>query len=299
MQGATYRGLYQNQTSWAPSFNCPSDCKWPGNYTVLGFAGSCEDVAVPTLATKNCDHTNVGVSYLTNCNMTTPRGISIDTVTSANEYRTVSILNSTSQPFLTVSAFRYGPQISTYAFYNTRANQGPGVTNYTYKETVWECSLNLTAYMYLQVTSTNNDFRIGNIERIPLETGHQVGEGDDIMFNQSGMPELSIAGRDLEALRGFFLSSLFTGISLQGVYAPDAQLGCNSAFARNSASDVTTRLAKSMTDALQGNSASQQYTGSYAQAVTFIRVRWVWLILLGVLEVAGIVLLVGKIVRAR
>lgn len=119
------------------------------------------------------------------------------------------------------------------------------------------------------------------------------------MFNQSGIPNLTISGTDQGALRGFFLSKLFTGLSLQGDWTPDSQLGCNSAFASNDAQAVTASLAKSMTDALQKNPASQRYTGSYAQAVTFVRVRWVWLILLGALEAAGVVLLVGTIIRAQ
>jgi hypothetical protein len=297
MQGAIYRGLYQNQSQWTPSFNCPSDCKWPDTYTVLGFAGTCENVTVATLATKHCALPDPDRS-LQNCRMTTPRGVNIDTVFIPTVYETVSALNATifegpSQNQRTDIVVE--PEIATYAFYKNRVD---GMMATPEKEAVWECSLNLTAYKYSNVTSTSNAFEIGHTERIPLESGFGNRNTGFLTFNQSGIPELSVIARDLGALKGFFQSTLFTGKSIQGESRPAPQLGCNPAFMTNNASDITTKLAKSMTDALQRSRGSQEFTGSYKQAVTYVRVRWVYLILLGVLEAAGTLLLIGTIIRA-
>jgi hypothetical protein len=119
-----------------------------------------------------------------------------------------------------------------------------------------------------------------------------------LTFNQSGITELSVIARDLGALKGFFQSTLFTGKSIQGESRPAPQLGCNPAFMTNNASDITAKLAKSMKDALQRSRGSQEFAVSYKQAVTYVRVRWVWLILLGALEAAGTVLLISTIVTA-
>jgi hypothetical protein len=148
------------------------------------------------------------------------------------------------------------------------------------------------------VTSISNGFEIGQEDRIPLEAGYADMYEGSLIFNQSDIPELSISSRDLGALKGFFQSTLFTGRSIQGESRPAPQLGCNPAFMTNNASDITTKLAKSMTDALQRSRGSQEFTGSYKQAVTYVRMRWVWLILLGVLEAVGTLLLIGTIVRA-
>jgi hypothetical protein len=297
MQGAIYRGLYQNQSQWTPSFNCPSDCKWPDTYTILGFAGICENVTVATLATKHCVIPDPDRS-LQNCKMETPRGVNIDTVYIPTVYETVSALNATifaGPPQTQRMDMIVEPEIATYAFYKNRVD---GMMSTPEQESVWECSLNLTAYKYSNVASTSNAFEIGHAERIPLEPGFGDNISGLLTFNQSGIPELSVIARDLGALKGFFQSTLFTGRSIQGESRPAPQLGCNPAFMANNASDVTAKLAKSMTDALQRSRGSQEFAGSYKQAVTYVRVRWVWLILLGVLEAAGTVLLICTIVRA-
>jgi hypothetical protein len=300
MQGAIYRGLYQKQSSWTPSFSCPSDCKWSDAQIVLGFAGTCDNVTVATLATKKCVNPNPK-SFLQHCRMTTPRGINIDTAYFDTVYQTFSVLNATMVKWPTTLTEQFSkPEVATYAFYQIQVQEGTaGVMKPIVGESVWQCSLNFTAYKYSRVSSTSNAFSIGEVERIPLERGTYDFRDEVLKFNQSGIPELSVSAVDVGGLQGFFRSTLFTGTSFLGESQPASQPGCSSAFMNSDAADITARLAKSMTDALQQNPASQQHTGSYTQAVTFVRVRWVWLILLGTLEAAGIILLVGTIIRAR
>jgi hypothetical protein len=299
MQGAIYRGLYQNQTSWTPSFSCPSNCTWADSQTILGFAGSCNNVTISTLATKNCSLSEKN-SDMKSCRITTPGGVGIDIVDFNTVYATVSAvsaLNATSYKPLGVSPDPVsGPEIATYAIYENRIDE---LMYNTTQEAVWECSLNFTAYVYSEVSSVSNGFEIGDIKQIQLEPGYADQTAGVLTFNQSGIPNLSVSARDLGALKGFFQSALFTGTRVQGESRPTPQLGCNPAFISNNASEITARLAKSMTDALQTNRASQRFTGSYDRAVTFVRVSWVWLILLGVLEAAGTVLLIGTIIKAR
>jgi hypothetical protein len=295
MQGAIYRGLYQDISSWTPSFSCPSNCTWTDSQTILGFAGTCENVTVSTLATKDCVVSEENTD-MRNCRMTTPGGVYIDTVVFNTVYETISALNATiTKPGGLATQPVPGPEIATYAIYD---NGMGGLGRTTLQESAWECSLSLTAYKYSEVSSASNKFDIGATERIPLEPGYADQERRAMIFNQSGIPELSISSRDLGALKGFFQSALFTGARLKGESKPAPQLGCNPAFMGNNASEITTKLAKSMTDALQRNNGSQQYAGSYAHTVTYVRVSWVWLILLGTLEAAGAVLLVGTIIRA-
>jgi hypothetical protein len=295
MQGAIYRGLYQNMDSWTPSFSCPSNCTWADPQTILGFAGTCENVTISTLATKDCVVSEDN-SAMRDCRMTTPSGVDIDTVVFDTVYETVSALNATiTRPGEAATEPVTGPEIATYAIYDSGKD---GLTHNNIQEAVWECSLALTAYKYSGVSSASNEFEIGAAERIPLQPGYADPERRAMIFNQSGIPELSVASRDLGALKGFFQSALFTGTRIQGESRPAPQLGCNPAFMSNNASEITAKLAKSMTDALQRNNGSQQYAGSYAQTVTYVRVSWVWLILLGALEAAGTVLLVGTIIRA-
>jgi hypothetical protein len=295
MQGAIYRGLYQDINSWTPTFSCASNCTWADSQTILGFAGACKNVTVSTLATKDCVVSEEN-SDMQNCRMTTPGGVHIDTVVFNTVYETISALNATiTTPGGKATQPAPGPEIATYAIYD---NGMGGLGRTTLEESAWECSLTLTAYKYSEVSSVSNKFEIGATEQIPLQPGHADYAREVLIFNQSGIPELSVSSRDLGALKGFFQSALFTGTRLQGESKPAPQLGCNPAFMGNNASEITVKLAKSMTDALQRNNGSQQYAGSYAQTVTYVRVSWVWLILLGTLELAGTVLLVATIIRA-
>jgi hypothetical protein len=167
IQGVIYRGVYQNQSQWTPSFNCPSDCKWPDTYAVLGFAGVCENVTVATLATKRCALPDPDRS-LQNCRMTTPRRVNIDTVFIPTVYETVSALNTTifegpSQNQRTDIIVE--PEIATYAFYKNRVD---GIMTAPEQEAVWECSLNLTAYKSSNVTSTSTPSRSDIRKGYPL-----------------------------------------------------------------------------------------------------------------------------------
>jgi hypothetical protein len=105
--------------------------------------------------------------------------------------------------------------------------------------------------------------------------------------------------RDWGAIKGFFLSTLFTGSSVQGESQPTKELGCNQAFQQQSALGVTQKLAKSMTDMLQSNPAHQSSRGVYHPPITNVQVRWMWLIFLAGLQAAGSLLLIGTIIRAR
>lgn len=296
MQGAIFRGLYQNPSQWTPSYKCPTDCEWPGAYTVLGFAGACENVTVSTLETKQC--VGNGSVELQNCTMTTPHGIGLSTTYFATVYETLSILNATAskQTKNILDPQVNEPEIAKYAFYSAEIYDYPNT-----QEAVWECSLNFTAWKYSEITSDSiaNALKIGNIERIPLEPGYIDKNRTNMIFNQSGLPEFSVYSQDLGALRAFLESTLFTGSILSGESRPKPQTGSNLAFLHKNVSEVTIRLARSMTDALQQGNTSRKHEGSYHQAVTFVRVRWVWLLLLVGLEAAASILLIATMIRAR
>lgn len=301
MQAAIYRGLYQDRVSWTPDFDCHSNCTWPGVYTVLGVKGTCENVTVATLATKRCFESTQGPQH---CNMITPSGVKLNTTFFATVYGTAAALNANTTDMYTDRG--WSPTIAKYAFYD-RQIDSVGYPKESDPEAVWDCSLSLVANRYSQVRSEFLVLNIGKTEQIALEEG-QLGLHDDpdegpsayhMTFNQIGIPELTLSARDLGALKGFFLSNLFTGTTLRGESQPAPQLGCSQAFANNGAREATARLAKSMTDALQQNPASGRNFGSYSLAVTNILVKWEWLALLVALEAAGSVLLIGTIMRAR
>lgn len=312
IQAAIYGGLYQDRSSWPGQFTCRSNCTWRDTYPVLGFAGSCENVTEATLATRTCDTSeeNIGSQI---CSMTTPAGVQINTLLFRSVHQTVSVLNTsslyrTSYKILELTA----PTIAKYAIYNQKVDLGAGFTGTTpigiMPESVSECSLSLSAYRHSNVSSDANMFTIGTTEYIQLEPGYSKFDGplgDDNMnlylnFNASGwVPELTVSARDLGALRGFSSSTLFTGATFRGESRPPQQLGCIQAFADKSAQEITDRLARSMTDALQQNPASQSNFGYHKLAVTYVRVDWRWLALLAGLEALGTALLIATILRAR
>lgn len=247
--------------------------------------------------------------------MTTPAGVTIDTVFLNTDYATFSALNATATDQLDATGQENlvpGPTIATYAYYNrqtTKFNESMESD----PESVWDCSLSFTAFEYSQVNFTLNALTIGRTRQIPLGPGYiqwSTDTSDDysaynrsyLSFNQSDIPEkaeLSINVRDWGAIKGFFLSTLFTGSSVQGESQPTKQLGCNQAFQQKSALEVTQKLAKSMTDMLQSNPAHQLWGGKYHPPITNVQVRWMWLIFLAGLEASGSILLIGTIIRAR
>ena len=155
MIGFIFRGLYQDRSQWTPSFQCPTNCTWPDAYTILGFAGTCSNVTALTLATKNCTEETISPQ---NCTMSTPRGIMILTLSVPTVDYTAVVLNSnTSSSHIqrdnsdVVGQTPHSAEFAKFAIWSLcppdSSREDPDCRA-SRSETVWECSLNFTAWKY-------------------------------------------------------------------------------------------------------------------------------------------------------
>lgn len=292
MQGAIYKALFDVQTQ--PVFNCTSNCVWRDVYTSLGFGTNCTDVTTATQATIESKDTSTGTWY----NMTTPSNISLQAGWSNTVWLTLAQVAAVDY----LEKYRLGTPTRSIsissefarfailtAAYDQDGNTGLPDDTYPGAWSIYECSINLMAYNYTNITASGNDFNIGSTVSIPLTSGELLSTM--LTFSQPNLPNMTVQGIDLEALGQFFTSSRFSGTTYSGDEPPNSTTGVGGVLRKGDVPTLFQSMAESMTDQLRSGYNSTA-SGLSVKSVTYVQVRWQWLSLPIFIQVAAVLLLV-------
>ncbi|KAL7817923.1 hypothetical protein V8C44DRAFT_368059 [Trichoderma aethiopicum] len=316
---AVIRGL--RPSSWESAFNCTSNCTWDQPYITLGFTSTCTNVLEETLATLKCDCCTDASGtegfydgFGDVCNMTTPRGVQLNFV--PKQYA-IKILNSSSLNY--GEGFLNGSDLFNAAFFHwePRNNAYNRVTDdkirfetLVRKSAIVECALGISLYNYYSISSTGKNFTIGVTDEIHLgnysgiEQGHinqYSGREDKAWWNGTGkgLPDVYLDMMDLKYLVNFFHSAAFCGTTNGNADFENFAPGATAAFVNGSLEEVSSifgSVALSLTDMVREGKQMQLARGKTSQAVLYIRVRWMWLILPLVVQFLGGMALLGAVI---
>ncbi|KAL2839639.1 hypothetical protein BJY01DRAFT_237013 [Aspergillus pseudoustus] len=274
MQGAIYNGVFGSPSPRA--FTCPtSHCKWPDNssYILLGVTGGCENVT--DSAVNTCDYP-FG-SYSADCNITTPGGYNL---TSKRRHQSATFqytsLNTTAGPA------QADPDLINFAVWRLT---GLNLSQFD----VHECSLSLTAYLYRNVSVSQNTLKIADEVPVPLES---VGGPTALMntFKPSGgdFPPgvmFGINGADLTKVSRL-LNEIFIDDAQAMVPWSEPASPTTDVLIAGNLSSIVENVAWGMTERIRTGRNSTVAEGVAYQAETYIHVNWAW-ITLPVLVVLG------------
>ncbi|ETS78079.1 hypothetical protein PFICI_10141 [Pestalotiopsis fici W106-1] len=296
MQGAIYKALYNVSTQ--PVFNCPSQCVWPDSYISLGFAADCADVTAETQATRVEIDENGPIWY----NMTTPGNISIHVGYSQTSFLTLAqvealdLLKAVEKGMPYTEPTSISSEFVRVALVNATIDNVNSADVGIYPDgwNVYECSIRVAAYNYSDISTSGNDF-IGVPIAIPLTSGTILGT--ELTFNKSGLPSLTVQGRDLKAINNLFTSDRFSGTTYSGESYPDDDTGMSAVLRKADLSKLFDGLATSMTDQLRSG-FNLTAEGLTVQTETYVRINWQWMSLPFVVLAAALVLLLSTIVRS-
>lgn len=186
--------------------------------------------------------------------------------------------------------------------------------------TVVECTFSITMYNYSDISFISNNFHIGSSKKIPLgnNTGSTsvyrpdcnadiCGPLDEIVWWNNtgpGLPNVSLSAADMSIITRLFESEAFSGsigpIYKESLGAPPT--GSTIAFGNGSletVSGILDNMAQSMTDMIRERGTVQIGQGLTSQAVVYIRVQWLWLILPIALQVLGALAMIGALAKRR
>lgn len=317
LEAAIFRGLYQ--TSWPSAFNCTSNCTWDQDYVTLGFRSTCANVAEKTIATVQCADDQTLDSFYDNgsdCNMTTPKGV----VFAFYPRAWITSIATRSGGLNSIEEGVYNASdLVSAAVWAWKQGIDPGNVTVTPLKTVLqksdivECTLGVVLYKYANVSSISNNFTIGTTEHMPLGMSSgsvsfwtSSGNSDTLVWwndTGPGLPDVFVSEPNFNVLVNFLRSPSFTGtlgdiIQGNATYNP----GSTAAFGNGSlevVSAVFDNVALSMTDLVRQSGAMQLAQGSTSQAVVYIRVRWLWLILPLAVQFLGAVALITTVMGWR
>lgn len=191
-------------------------------------------------------------------------------------------------------------------------NMNAELTPMLENSTVVECTLSIAVYNYSNISFISNNFNIGSSKKTPLgsvtnETKIQPSECDKgtcsqfdslLWWNDTGpgIPNVSFSATDLSIVTRFFGSEAFSGSV--GLF-DDQSKGSTTAFGDGSlktVSGILDNMAQSLTDMVREKGTVQVAQGLTSQAVVYMRVQWLWLILPIALQVFGVLALIGALV---
>ncbi|KAF4229617.1 hypothetical protein CNMCM8980_007183 [Aspergillus fumigatiaffinis] len=274
MQGAIYNGVFGSPSPRA--FTCPtSQCTWPDHisYILLGVAGECKNVTKSVVNT--CEYPMDSLSG--DCNITTPGGYHL---TSKRRHMMASLqytlLNTTGGPEQTDA------DLINFAVWRLT---GRDLSEFD----VHECRLSLTAYLYRNVSVSQNTLNIQDEIPVPLKRVGTPNAGLN-RFRPSASsfpPEVMFAinGADLKKITDV-LNEIFIGAQAMTPwgFAPST-LTTDVLFAGN-LSSIVENIAWGMTERIRTGRNSTIANGVAYQSETYIHVNWPW-ITLPVLVVLG------------
>ncbi|EHK45371.1 hypothetical protein TRIATDRAFT_174938, partial [Trichoderma atroviride IMI 206040] len=320
LESAFFRGIWQ--TSWPSGVNCTSNCTWDQSYYTIGFSNTCADVTKETLASLQCsDNRTITLPYdnPAPCNLTTPQGLHFPFV--PNSGGSAMAITSIGWDLGTNSTENLdGRSLSKSAFWSWNRNDIDLISMSLHlkpmlqNSTVVECTSSIVVYKYSNISFISNNLNIGASEKTPLGkvsgtttmlppecVSNNCFWADTLLWWNNTSPEIphiSISGTDLSIVARLFRSQAFSG----SVGLGSQSVGSTTAFGNGSletVSGVLDNIAQSLTDMIREKGAVQVAQGLTSQAVVYMRVQWLWLILPIALQVFGVLALIGALVERR
>ncbi|KAI5206191.1 hypothetical protein E4T38_03830 [Aureobasidium subglaciale] len=259
--------------SVAPDFECSTaECTWISSAT-LGICSKCRDIT--DVSNGSCK----GDSRLLDCSFVTPGGMKLGG--NVQPGGPMPLINTT-----TVD----GVYDATPSFYNFSTLVVAESTNWTAKLT--ECELSWCAWTYRNATSRGTWDRINQTSNL-VDTQSVLTASGDFPANLNKTFTIS-QGKE------YFLKYAVRLILKAGYQGADFYTQLTLATSSLDYTDTTAmsgNLAVFMTNALRTQDAWQS-VGTAWQSTTFIRVRWIWLLLPAILVLATGILLVLTIVQS-
>jgi hypothetical protein len=183
--------------------------------------------------------------------------------------------------------------------------------------TVVECAFDIVLYNYSDISFISNNFNIGVTKKIPLgkATGGTMSKQSNcgsncdnstmdtlIWWNNTGpgIPDTFLSWIDLDVFSNLLASPIFSGST--GENQDNYNPGSTAAFGNGSLEVVTgifDNIALSMTDLIRQGDGMRLAEGKTSQAVVYIRVQWLWLILPIAVHFLGILALVGTVIGGQ
>ncbi|KAI0018570.1 hypothetical protein F4780DRAFT_513560 [Xylariomycetidae sp. FL0641] len=309
IQGAIMKGIFNIQT--APEFVCSGACSWNGTYRSLGFSSTCANVTQAAMATKTCNQTSFSEQL---CNYTTPGGVHLGTDYVLTDSSTVlrvavndSFFPALGDPDMLVNGTLQGAGPFAPDFLRVgvfRSSSGPD-SGFNDKEIVGqditECAVSLALHTYGGVRANGSALTVADHQIHPLGGGYMAGFtgaaglNATLEFNATADgapidPPLRVGLYDMSSVVLFFESEAFTSHIISGA-GSSSQTGIGDAFIKADLPRTFDALAESMTDyvrSLASGPNTRKATGSRVELTVFVRVRWVWMALPLVEELAAL-----------
>ncbi|KAF2155334.1 hypothetical protein K461DRAFT_292205 [Myriangium duriaei CBS 260.36] len=291
MQSAILQGIYDIDVT--PLFTCPDACVWDESYISLGFKTSCNNVTAITLHTEACTDES--------CSMITPGGLNL----TAHSFHLED--GGSQSIFLLTSAIPQhfnASELVRYAVYRATAN---GITDNSYpcNINITECIVGVTAYEYSQVHANGSEFKFDSIKEISLQDVHWYIDNSSLVYytNQSatpGLPGFNFSDWDFRALQSYFASNTISSEWVVGDYNKEVSGGISAALVGDV--DLEQRfqkMAASMTDYIRSGPNKQIAKGMRVTRVTFVSIKWLWLIGPAIIELATLIFACTTIFRNR
>ncbi|KAI0401713.1 hypothetical protein F4802DRAFT_420117 [Xylaria palmicola] len=310
IQGAILKGMYNIKTP--DEFQCGGACSWTGTYKSLGFSSACQDVKEAAEATKACS--KEGSRLL--CNYTTPGDVYFSTEYVYTDSATALLVavNETFMPALRSTSPRVPTDFLKAAVFQSNSAKESSFNDQEIRaDNITECTLSLSLHEYSDITANGSELHFSH-KAIKLADGWRDPLASpfppyNITFNQSESgpvdPPFVVSGFDLSSAVFFFKSNSFTShiISGNALEGRDTdRIGTGAAFLNTDVSPVFSALAESMTDYLRSLSKGPNVElayGASVEPVVFVRIRWEWLILPIVEELAAFIFVICVIVSNR
>lgn len=266
-----------------PGFGCGSgECTWPGSAT-LGICSRCRDV------TATSDGSCEGDSKSLDCEYRTPEGVELGG--NVQPGGPMPLINTT-----TVD----GVYDATPSFYNFSTLVVAANTNWTAKLTT--CELSWCAWAYENATSRGTDLDLGIARQFPLQfagTWDKTNDTSNLVDTQSVCTATGDYPAELNNTftisqgKEYFLKYAVRLILKAGYQGADFYTQLTLATSSLDYTDTTamsSNLAAFMTNALRTQDGMQS-VGTAWESVTFIEVRWVWLLLPAAVVLGSAILL--------
>lgn len=275
MQGAIFSGLFGSQSPRA--FTCPtSNCTWSNTLSSvsLGAVGNCENVTSSVV--NDCEHDDNTLA--TDCNVTTPGGFHL---TTKKRHQNASFR------FTALNATTETTANSSVADFTSFAVWRPLEIQSLEDFEVLECRLSVAAYIYSNITVTNNALNIESETVLPLEAVGPENPGlNDFRPTAGNFPAevvFSFHSADLLKIRDL-LDEIFNA---QAMVQRGSSTGLTTdLLMKGNLSSIVEKIAGAVTERIRTGPNSTIASGTAYESETYIHVNWPW-ITLPVLVVLG------------
>ena len=272
MQGAIFSGLFGSQSPRA--FTCPtSSCAWSDTLSMisLGAVGKCENVTQSVVY----DCARFTNTLDVNCNVTTPGGFHFMTKkrhgNASFRYTALNVTTGTNRSVEDFTRFAIWRPLEIQTLENFE---------------VLECGISVAAYLYSNITVTNNTM---NIEEtvVPLEAAGPENPGLNDFRPAAGIFPAEVAFSFHLADLSKIWDTLDEIFNAQVMVPRGSSTGLTAdLLMKGNLSRIVENIAWSVTEQIRTGPNSTVTNGTAYESETYIHVNWPW-ITLPVLVVIG------------